>query len=223
MAQAAKASSLTAGARTEPSIPSASRIACSGVSPGVEQSGVAHRAVDAARPADDLRVASRRAQDAEDAGVEHRHHLGEPGGDCDFSDTRQQLAERQVDPVAGALRLALDGDRADTGNFPDRAAFDEFSVMEQEGKYVAKHVRPGCRQQPQRSPVLARLRINRDQIKRVLVVEGVAFVSVLYLYLHPSRSEKIIALLRNIASISRGNNDERFPSITFNTVTSPLH
>src|SRR5271165_1568038 len=38
----------------------------------------------------------------------------------------------------------------------------------------------------------------------------------------PSRSEKVCALLRNIASISIGYNDDRFPSISFNTVTSPF-
>src|SRR5580692_11748635 len=38
----------------------------------------------------------------------------------------------------------------------------------------------------------------------------------------PSRSEKVSALLRNIASISCGNDDAREPSINFNIVASPL-
>src|SRR6185437_8439583 len=38
----------------------------------------------------------------------------------------------------------------------------------------------------------------------------------------PSRSEKVAALLRNIASISLGNEDAREPSIYFNIVASPL-
>src|SRR6185437_7398294 len=38
----------------------------------------------------------------------------------------------------------------------------------------------------------------------------------------PSRSEKVAALLRNIASISLGNEDAREPSINFNIVASPL-
>src|SRR5690348_13928206 len=38
----------------------------------------------------------------------------------------------------------------------------------------------------------------------------------------PSRCEKVSALLRNIASISLGNNAAREPSISFNIVASPL-
>src|ERR1700733_6908691 len=38
----------------------------------------------------------------------------------------------------------------------------------------------------------------------------------------PSLSENTLALLRNIASISLGNNDDRVPSITFNIAKSPF-
>ena len=78
----------------------------------IEQPGVAHRAADPARPANELRIAADRFEDAVDSSVEHRDDLGQAGEDGDLPNARDQFAEHEVNAIAAALGLAIDSDGA---------------------------------------------------------------------------------------------------------------
>ena len=62
---------------------------------GVEKAGVAHDLADLLRRSDNLRIASGGPQDAEDSGVEDGRDLGQSGGDRDFADAQNELAQRR--------------------------------------------------------------------------------------------------------------------------------
>jgi len=78
----------------------------------IEQSGVAHCAADSSRLANELRIAADSFEDAVDPGVEHRDNLGQAGHDGDLPDARDQLTEHEVNAIAAALGLAINGDGA---------------------------------------------------------------------------------------------------------------
>ena len=172
--------------------------------------------------ADDLRIAARCLEDAVYPRVEHGDDLGQARDDCDFADAREQLAERQADAVLAALRLAVSGHGADPRSFPNRRAFNVLALASKNGKTSRSMFGPvvgSSRNDPQYSLVRGSTETRYSGFASSNVSRSYPSFTVTS---QPSRSEKICALLRNIASISIGYNDERFPSISFNTVTSPF-
>src|SRR5271168_1407195 len=97
---------------------------------GVEKTGVTHGPADSLRPANDLGIASRGSQDAENPGVEHGHNLGQPGGDRDFADAQYELAQSIIDAVPASIRLTSGCGGADSRTFPYSGALDEVPIKQ---------------------------------------------------------------------------------------------
>ena len=111
--------------------------------------------------------------------VEHGDNLGQARDDGDFADAREQLAEREAEAALAALRLAVGGNGANPRSFPNRRAFNELALAEQERKDIAQHVWACRRQQSQRSTILFRIGVDGHEIQRVCVVERIPFIPVL--------------------------------------------
>jgi hypothetical protein len=189
---------------------------------GIEEAGVAHDAADPLRCPDNLGIASGGLQDAEDPGVENRNDLRQPRRDRDFANAQYELAQDIVDATSASFWLAGNRGGADARTFPYGGALDVVSV-EQLRKDVTQHVWTGGWQQSQGTPVFFSIGIDRYEIERVYIVEYVSLVAIFNFDLQPSRSEKISALFRNIASISLGKKDAYEPSIRLNIAHSFLH
>ena len=186
------------------------------------RASVAHRAADAAGPADYLRIAARCSEDTEKQRVKHGNNLGQTRGDGDLPNAREQFAKREVDAVPAALRLTVRGDTTDPRSLPNRRAFDALALSSKNGntsRTMFGTVVGSRRNDPQYSFECGSTEIRYSGFASSNASRSYPSFTVTS---QPSRAEKTSARLRNIASISIGNDDERFPSITFNTVSSPF-
>ena len=84
---------------------------------GVEEASVAHSVPDSLRRPDDLRIAAGSFENAVDPRVEDRDDLSQSGENSDLSNTREKLAENEVQaaPNLNAIREAGLGARKREG------------------------------------------------------------------------------------------------------------
>ena len=112
--------------------------------------------------------------------VEHGDDLGQARDDGDFADAREQLAEREADAVLAALRLAV----AATAQIRELSQIVALSMNSpspsKNGKTSRSMFGPvvgSSRSDPQYSFVV---RIDRNEVQRVFVVERISFIPVFY-------------------------------------------